>query len=450
MLLTIDIFGTSIPFYDEWEAEALWLYTRYVEGNFNIVDFFEPHNGHRIVLTRITALLVFIINEGWDPELQLIVNSVLHAAVAVVLVKIVLREVRFEHKYWAVVFTIILFAIPFSSLSILVAFQTQFYYMILFSVLSISLLSVERYLSGYIFALLAMLSMTSGAFVLLAFLITLSIESFRTRRVSYHQLLQIGVCILIFGLFLVTRPTDSSSPLYYAQHIKGFVITILATISWPFRVSYGIGLVIYIPAGLLLLRAIFMARIPRVYLFFTLFVALQILAMGYFRGGDGVPPANRYWEILILGIWLNGMAVLYLLNTATKYFMKLAIVWLFVMAVGMASLAYQSISIDLPERKDQSLTAQVLIVEFLSNGDPKIFDERSALHISHSNRTELQSILSMPLIRKILPSALEGDSEDSLDSFKVFLMKAKWVLGIVGLLLLVIVHKSNKGHNVSA
>jgi len=439
MLITIDQYGSPIPFYDEWEAEAAWLYKLHIEGNLGFGELFEPHNGHRVVLTRITALFLFVLNGGWEPQLQLIVNSILHASTAAILVLLVQNYVRFDFQSWAALATVLLFSVPFSWLSILVPFQTQFYFMLFFAVLSMSQLSAERYVSGYLFAILSLLSMTSGAFVLPAFIATILLESIRNRSIARDQVIHIVICGVIFTAFLFTRAPDAGAVAYYAQNIKGFVITIIATISWPFRVSYGVGLIVYLPLALLALKACFGAKVPRIYLCLAMFMALHILAMGYFRGGEGVPPANRYWGILIVGIWLNGMAMLYLLdNYSNKYLKLIGGFWSIAIVIGMASLAYMALTEGLPDHKEQSLTAQTLIVQYLSSNDPAVLQDRTGLEISHPNADELIRILSDPTVQKILPSSLGGYSEDSLQSSRRLLLNMKWLIWISGLIFLAV------------
>lgn len=439
MLLTIDQYGVSIPFNDEWDAEALWLYKLYFEGNLELINLFEPHNGHRIFMTRLTALILFVLNGGWDPQLQMLVNGLLHALTGAILVGLVQRQIRGKYECWVVLATILLFAIPFSWLSILVAFQTQFYFMVFFSVLALLSLSSERYIAGYSFAALSMLSITSGAFVLPAFVAIILIESYQNRSITQSQIKHIIVCGVIFSIFVVTLANDPASEVYYAQHLSGFVVTILATVSWPFRVSYGIGMIIYVPLGLLILRAFFVGKVPRFYLSIGVFIILQILAMGYFRGGEGVPPANRYWGIMIIGVWLNGMCLLLLLQDySNKALKSFTVVWSLIATIGMSSLAFNSLTEGLPGHKKHSLTAQSLILEYLTTGENGEFDGISAYDVSYPDTERLMHILSDSTVQQILPSALGAENLDRFELFKNILFQAKWLIGIIGLCLFVI------------
>ncbi|MDA1372843.1 MAG: hypothetical protein O2971_19100 [Proteobacteria bacterium] len=437
MLWTVQFYGFSVPFYDEWEAEANWLYRLYEQESLGLSEIFAPHNGHRIVFTRMAALSLYVVNGGWDPQLQLIMSAFLHALICVLLINFGTLKLKDENLALSVSATVLLFAIPFSWLSILVAFQTQFYFMILFAILSLNYFSSAKYILGYLFTTLAIFSMTSGAFILPAFIATTIIEVIRNKSITKEQIVHILISATIFTIFILTLPEETSDQDYYAQHLLGFIVTILAAISWPFRVSWGIGMIIYAPLVVFIIRAVFIARVPVFLLSLGMFISLQILAMGYFRGGEGVPPANRYWEIMIVGIWLNYMCVTYLAHySSIKFVKKAAIVWLFVAITGMASLGYQAFANGLPTRKAESLVAQSLITEFLETGRTEQFDGRTTFEVSHLDTNVLLNILNDKTVKNLLPSTLGIANPDRLRAAKLILLSSSPFLLIIGIVLL--------------
>jgi len=437
MLWTVQFYGVSVPFYDEWEAEAGWLYKLYEQERLGVSEMFAPHNGHRIVFTRMAALSLYVVNGGWDPQLQLIVSAFLHALICVLLIKFGTLKLKDKNLALSISATVLLFAIPFSWLSILVAFQTQFYFMILFSILSLNYFSSAEYKLGYLFTILAIFSMTSGAFILPAFIAATLIEVIRNKSITKEQIVHTLISATIFTIFILTLPEETSDQDYYAQHLLGFIVTILAAISWPFRVSWGIGIIIYAPLLVFIIRAIFIARVPVFLLSLGMFISLQILAMGYFRGGEGVPPANRYWEIMIVGIWLNCMCVTYLANhSSIKFVKKAAIAWLFVAITGMASLGYQAFANGLPTRKAESLIAQSLITEFLETGRSGQFDGRTTFEVSHLNTNVLLNLLNDETVKNLLPSTLGIPNLDRLRATKLILLSSSPFLLIIGIALL--------------
>ncbi len=436
MLWTVNNYGLSIPYYDEWGAEANWLYRLYENNTLGISEIFAPHNGHRLTLTRLTAIALYIVNGGWDPQLQMIVNALLHAILCTVLVRIILANSQDNNFLLPVVSTVLLFAIPFSWISITVAFQTQFYFMVLFSVLALQSLTSSRFVLGYIFSAFAMLSMTPGAFVFPAFVGAVLVRAIQSRAITKNQILQCTISILLFSLFVLTLYEEPAAQVYYAQHIRGFFISFLAAISWPFRVSFGIGLAIYIPLVFYLIRSMLNSYGSSFILSLGMFIACQIIAMAYFRGGEGVPPANRYWEIMIVGIWVNGMCAWYMTRgKRNKLARQFATLWLLIAAIGLSTIGYQSFVDGLPNRKADGLTAQSLILEYIETGNRDIFLGKSSSEVSHLDTNALVALLDDRQIKQILPSLLGGDSQDRIHPLKEVLFAMIPLILLLGCIL---------------
>ena len=254
MLWTIHSFGTSLPYNDEWGAEGSWLYRYYENGSLGISEIFAPHNGHRIVLTRLAALFFYVINGGWDPQLQMILSAFLHATICTLLIRIVLLDNREPSRVLFIAYTVALFAVPFSWISITVAFQTQFYFMIFFAVLGLYLFSSSRYFSGYLCSALSMLSMTPGGFVLLAYSCTSAVRAISSQQISRNQAVHCLTALLLFILYVLTLHEEPAARVYYAQHISGFVISFLVTINWPHGPGSGVGIFIYFPLFIYVIR----------------------------------------------------------------------------------------------------------------------------------------------------------------------------------------------------
>src|SRR3954470_1086126 len=79
-LRMISLYGSEVPFGDQWFGEAGALYLPYLQGNFHWQDFFTPHNEHRIFFTRALDLGLLIANRQWDSRLLLVVNAGVHLA----------------------------------------------------------------------------------------------------------------------------------------------------------------------------------------------------------------------------------------------------------------------------------------------------------------------------------------------------------------------------------
>ena len=328
-------------------------------------------------------------------------------------------------------FTILIFAVPYASMSLIVAFQTQFYFMLFFSVICFSQFSNNQYLSCFVFGILASMSMTSGAFSFLAIASVLIIKIFREKKISAKNITLMTASIAYFTIFIIFLPEEPAAKIYYASSIKSFMISLTASISWPYRIGLGIGLVINLPLLLFTYRT-FREESSQFLVSILLFFVFQVLAMSYFRGGDGVPPANRYWEIMLLGVWANGFCSFIYLGTSTnKYLKYFTLVWFAVTIVGLLSLAQTALTTGFPERLEQSNVAKELIRDYLINGDAEIFQNRTSFETSHQNTATLIELLDKPEVIEILPKSLTQSAPE-----RNFGLPLPIILTLIGLILI--------------
>jgi len=367
----------------------------------------------------------------------MIVNAVLHALICGFLVKYVLVTFSGFNRLAPLLVTTLLFTVPFSWFSILVAFQTQFNFMLLFSVLALHFLSNASYRVGYSFTALSMLSMTPGAFVLPAFIGVVIIDAIRSKTITRLQLLHATGSGLVFLLFVLYLPVEPASEAYYAQSVQAFAITVAAAISWPFRVSSVIGLVMYVPLVVCIFKSTVSTKAPRYLVDLGFFMGLQFLSMAMFRGQDGVPPPSRYWELMIIGVWLNSICALFLARIGNSLIIKyLAGLWIAIAFIGMLSLGIELFNSGLPDKKAESLISVRLVTEYLSTGNKEVFEGHSALEVSHPDTDALLHLLDDPTVRKVLPSALIAENPDRLKHIKSALLSTAPIVFLLGLCLL--------------
>ena len=439
MVLTIDAYGFSIPFFDEWDAEGFATYVPLVKDQYDFASIFDSHNGHRITSTRLTFLTLFLLNGGWDPELQMIFSAFLHALTGALVVYVIVRNKVERVDLCSVCAIVLVFSIPFSWMSVLVAFQTQFYFMIFFATLSIFFLSESRHFLGYLFSVFSYLSMTPGAFILPAFIIGKVIAVTDFRALGRREVLHLMIASGIFLTMLLLRKEVTVDDAYSAQNIFDFSISTMAALWWPFRLSNVLGVFVYIPMLIYFSRSFFGNSMRIVLAILGVFVILQIIAMGYFRGADGVPPANRYLTILSLGICVNMLCLMDILkqrfSLKTLFFGS---IWVIVVSYGVLMAARASLTAGLPERYEQNLVAQSIITEFLIDGNESVLVGYSDLEISYNDPERLVDLLSDPVMVSILPSTLNPANPDRLNSAKNFLFRYNPVLMSLGILALCI------------
>src|SRR5436305_11534640 len=75
--LLIGRLGSPTPYFDQW-AEPFDVYFPYLSHALSFDRLIQFHNEHRLLLTRLTALALLILNGTWDPILQMLVGATVH------------------------------------------------------------------------------------------------------------------------------------------------------------------------------------------------------------------------------------------------------------------------------------------------------------------------------------------------------------------------------------
>ena len=159
-------FGTPLPFWDQWE-EARVVYLPFFGGKLALADLFSTHNEHRIFFTRIYGLALLLLNGQWDGQLQMVVNAIIHCTTLAGLGWLMSRWL--ERKYWILVWLplVLVLALPFGWENSLAGFQSQFYFLLVFSLLTLWLLGLHspglaRWWCGVATAVTALFTVASG------------------------------------------------------------------------------------------------------------------------------------------------------------------------------------------------------------------------------------------------------------------------------------------------
>lgn len=381
--------------------------------------------------------MLFQLNGGWDPELQMILGAYLHALTGVLVIYVIIQEKVNSIDLISLFVIVLVFSIPFSWMSVLVAFQTQFYFMMLFAIVSIIALSNSRYILGYFFAVCSYLSLTLGAFILPAFATGIVVCAINSRSIDRKDILNLVVTGGIFLSMILFRSEAVADDIYKAQSFTSLSISTIAALWWPFRLSNPLGILVFLPFLIYLFWTLFYDRPRILYIALGTFVLLQIFAMGYFRGADGVPPANRYLIILSFGVCVNFLCLIEILKLCTgNAKVLLGLVWLIVVGCGILFAAQLSVTVGLPQRHAQNIESQSVLSEYLIHHDISVFEGYDDLEISYNDIERLTDILSDPVVVSFLPSTLVPTNIDKLVFFKWILFKYNLALGCLGVLAL--------------
>ncbi len=392
-------YGSIIPYWDQWDSEAIHFLMPYLDGQLEEAIWLSPHNEHRIFWTRLWNLALFEGNQQlWDPLLQMSANAIL-LATAVGIFLHIQRKLLGEQPVFIPLFAIA-FALPLAWENTLGGFQSQFYFLIIWSLLFF--LTFQNLFWGGFFATAAYFSLASGVLVVLAILPILfhQILTESSPKERFKTSVLLGVYGVLAALMLAFM---SSSPEHHAPLKASSLTTLLLALqrlmSWPSNAGF-IGIIWHLPPLIWLLSQL-ARRQPlntnqQLLAGLWIWGVLQLAALAYGRGAEGFHMyiASRYIQLLLLAQWIP---LLVLAQWKSVHGNVLV-------ALGLALLTLGNLLL-LPEvqrdllRKYQNDTYQFLYTsEFLRTQDLSVLQNKPHLHIPYPSAERLASALQHPLL----------------------------------------------------
>ena len=264
-------------------------------------------------------LAIYTVSGYWDIVLQLIVNAVVDAATVIGVSYALSRVLRGGWAPAAVILCSLIAAVPMSGDSILMGFQTQFYVLLALAFTSLWLLADApawslRWALGAACAVASYLAMASGAltFAAAAGLHLAQIACGRRQGPREWAAVAALAAAAVLAVGLVPHVPETE---YLRPHSLGqFLSALMHLASWPAPAA--LALLMILPSALFCLLTFRDRPIlsdPRwfnVAAFGWIVAQMVVLAAG--RGA--APVANRYVELLLLGVAIDIVSVFWLLT----------------------------------------------------------------------------------------------------------------------------------------
>jgi hypothetical protein len=421
-LWVINNFGSSVPYWDQWNTPAAFLFLPWFNDTLIWSDLFAPHNEHRVFFTRILDLLLLFLNEKqWDPLFGMLFNALLFSFIAVILI-LMLNSLLGNRVQNLILFSVtLLWSIPSAWESILGSFNSQYYFMFLFSLITLwGLLNNNfsfKWWIGVIFAIAAIFTMASGFFILLVLIVIqlyLIIIDIGNRKKHLPTLI-ISITIIGFSLMLIVRVPHHE--VLIVKNIGEFLLAFGKTLAWPWVKTPWLSLVLYLPFLIFVFRILWLRKKPSQGELFVLalggWVILQSAATAYARGAGGVGPTSRYMDLIVVGIIVNLLAFHFIiqasqdLHSRIKSFLKtLACLWKPLVILGIAWLTVMETWPDMQQKRVQSIEQLKNTHEFIRTGELSVLQNKPFLDIPYPVPERLAGLLAEPQLRKILPHTL--------------------------------------------
>jgi hypothetical protein len=411
-------YGNGTPYWDQWDAEAELLYKPLLLGTLTVGDLFAPHNEHRILTSRLLALGIFVANKMWSPLLQMVVNAILHTAVIGYVISVVVKCAGHKWLPAILLFSLILFGIPYAWENTLAGFQSQFYFVLLFSAACIAVAASNEPFStkwwlGFTFAVLAFLSLAAGVFAAAACSVTSLALFFVAKRRSFLQLSAAGLFGVMVLLGILLTPSLQHHDPLKAHTFGQFANASVAALSWPLPSGIWAAIVRNAPA-LLVVWIVIRKRPPRgsvTWIIFTMVVWAFGHAVSIAYGRAVAPKGSRYLDLYAVAILVNFACLLFLARTfmnSPRWKVVAVAAWTCLVMSSLVMHSARSIPTELGQRRDQGTAQQVHTSQFLITGDMEHLTGKPYLHVPYPDANRLALLLSDPTIRAFLPTSIRS------------------------------------------
>src|SRR5258707_1237027 len=92
-LVVVGLFSSDIPYWDQWDSEGWILLRPFERGELSLSTLFSAHNEHRILISRLMTLVLYVTNNHqWDNRVSATFNVFFCAAMyALVLRRLLLQ-----------------------------------------------------------------------------------------------------------------------------------------------------------------------------------------------------------------------------------------------------------------------------------------------------------------------------------------------------------------------
>jgi len=414
----IKVWGSPVPYWDEWDAQILKLIRPWLDGTFRWADLFAPHNEHRIVLTRVADLALFMASGKLDLWWQLLLNASLHAATAAFLGCLCWNAIpRPLRRIWLIGLAVF-FVVPAGWQNALWGFQSQVFFCSLLSVLALGGLLVDqplklRWWLGWIAAALALLTVGSGVLAAITALL-LSLYTFCAGCFSGDKPFSARSVFPLLALFILVvlgwslrGEVPQHEPLR-AHSLGQFSAVFFRCMSWPWVDSGWLWLVLQSPLMWLTVNALRCRTPPnstvRFILSLGLLATLHAAAVAYTRGAGLLEarPLSRYQDPLLLSAVAN-LFILLKFAGPSRVGRIAALLWCGTMLAGLLTLTTTNLSLHLPFKRYQNTISLTQVRTYLATNDATVFNQEKSPTTLHPNVAVVRKVLDDPHLRPVLP-----------------------------------------------
>ena len=421
-LWVIQMYGTALPYWDQWD-EARLFFKPWLEGSLTWGAWFAPHNEHRIFFTRLLDLLVLRLNHQWDPLLQMTINAFIHTGYACGLACCLWVFTGRKNGSQICFLLMPFFALPFAAENTIQGFQSQMYFLDLFSLIALVGLGFGSpggglWFCGLAAAVMTLFTMGSGVLASLAVIGLLGLRGIKARSLDRGGWVTLGCSLAVVIFSLVLNAAIEKHGHFRARTFADFGDALAGNLAWPFIYQPTMLVIVCLPLAITAVRYFRSDSKDSVAAEFVLVLGfwgfLQAAALAYGRAYLG--NSSRYMDILST-VSVASLASLFISRANLEYrrlprplMVLLALVWVGCLFWGMGRISLATGVGGGKEnymqfRRRTGLIQEQNVRAFIATDDPACLTHKPLEHIPYADADVLMELLRNPGLLSIMPPA---------------------------------------------
>lgn len=412
-LALLSFAGSSLPSWDQWDGQSEHILRPWQEGRLGWQNFFQPHNEHRIVVTKIFTLVLCAANGQWDAFVETVANAALHTAFALLLLLTARRWVR---GAWLGAFgalLVLLFTLPFAWENTLFGIQSVFYFMLLFSFghLWLTLGEPRSRLAwnlGQACGLIALFTVSSGFFSSLAVLAVLGWKLLRRHPLRRADWIAFAVAVVCVPAGLLMKVEVPDHAVLKSHSASQFAEALSQLLAWPLSSWAPWALILVLPPFAFFLRRIFRSDAAREYDFpllgLVVWWLLQCIAISLVRGGGGTALSPRYLDLLCVGVGLAFLLIV--LEFRGHYRTAFAVLWGASVVIGLALQVRNGWQDGVLYRRETHHKQELHVRDYLRTGEAAHLLNKPWGDVPYPWGERLVPRLAPPAVQNLMPACV--------------------------------------------
>jgi hypothetical protein len=416
-----------------------------VEGKPWLQRFLLPHNEHRIYCTLALDTVLVLATGQWDARVQAAVSTLLAALILTSLSTWVLKHFSIRASTFILVGLTAISVSPIAWDNIVWGFQSQFYFLIGFSLLALHGVLFTRAGSGRWWlsvasGALAVVTMGSGFFWACAAFLLLFLQWLQRQR-TLREVWPSGIVVLavfVGGWWLSFSPPWHAE--LRAKHLSDFAFYAIRCLAWPTPQWPWLALLWNSPLLLGIAQIVRRRRVEPSEIFglaCATWALSQVVALAFARGNLADVPASRYGDVFAIGIFANLIFVGVWVGDGKPLLRTkagLGCIWVTLLIGALLFAGESALTNALPAFKANLEACTATIRNYVRTENPAYLDQ-GPLPLPYKDW--MKTILDRPGIRQILPASTRTADPSmqtrymSRTSFAVFAVtQSAWLLAL--------------------